>query len=333
MISLFPNVSRGLFVAVVAASCLVAAPLESAAQPVPQVKFAALMVDAVTGETLHQEMDDQLRYPASLTKIMTLYIAFDEVAAGRLEMDDRIQVSAKAASQPPSKLGVRPGDSLSVEEGLNAIAIKSANDIAVAMAERISGSEAAFAQRMTRQARALGMADTNFRNASGLPDSQQVTTARDMAVLARAMLRDHPQHYAIFSQPSFDFRGQTIYGHNRVTHRLAGADGLKTGYINASGFNLVTSASRDGRRLVGVVMGGRSADSRDRYMESLFNDTFTALTMRSAKRPLTFTSGVPISSGYSSSSTQEAMLEPDQVDPIGALIARASSNFAATRRQ
>lgn len=254
------------------------------ALPAPQDKFAALMVDAVTGEVLHQEMADQRRYPASLTKIMTLYIAFDELAAGRLRPADRISVSALAARQPPSRLGLREGETMSVEEAMNAVAIKSANDAAVALAEHIAGSEAAFADRMTRQALALGMRNTRFRNASGLPDAHQVTTATDMAILARAVLRDHPQQYRIFSRPSFEFRGQTFHSHNRVTHRLTGADGLKTGYIRASGFNLVTSAARDGRRLVGVVMGGRSGASRDQYMEGLFQESFSRLALRGSDR-------------------------------------------------
>lgn len=245
-------------------------------QPIPQTKFAALMIDAATGTVLHDEMADQARYPASLTKIMALYIAFDELDAGRLSRNDRITVSARAAAQPPSKLGVRPGDTLSVDEALNALAVKSANDIAVALAEHIAGSEEAFARRMTAKAQALGMTNTQFRNASGLPDNRQVTTANDMAVLAQAVLRDHPHHYPLFSRQSFTFRGQIYTGHNRANQRISGADGLKTGYINASGFNLVTSAQRDGRRLIGVVMGGRTTSSRDAYMAELFDRSFGA---------------------------------------------------------
>lgn len=257
-----------------AACALALSQTPALAQPIPQSKFSALMIDAATGAVLHDEMADEVRYPASLTKIMALYIAFEELEAGTLSLNDRITVSARAAAQPPSKLGLRPGESLSVDEALHALAVKSANDIAVALAEHIAGSEEAFAFRMTAKARALGMSNTQFRNASGLPDIRQVTTANDMAVLARAVLRDHPNHYPLFSQQSFTFRGQTYVGHNRATQRIPGADGLKTGYINASGFNLVTSAQRDGRRLIGVVMGGRTTSSRDAYMAELFDRSF-----------------------------------------------------------
>lgn len=291
------------------------------------------MVDAVTGEVLHQDMADQLRYPASLTKIMTLYIAFDELSAGRLALNDRIRVSSRAASQPPSKLGLQVGDTLSVEEALNALAIKSANDVAVALAEHIAGSEPAFAERMTRQSGALGMNDTYFRNASGLPDRQQITTANDMAILARAVLRDHPQHYAIFSRPSFVFRGQTIYSHNRVTHRFPGADGLKTGYINASGFNLVTSAAQDGRRLVGVVLGGRSGATRDNYMEELFQSGFSRLAVRSPEQRVLAATTSPPSGARERERPGTMQVEFESApheDPISALIAASAAGDDST---
>lgn len=238
---------------------------------------ASIIVDADTGAVLQASNADSITHPASLTKMMTLHMLFDQMAAGRMRLNQRLEVSSHAAAQSPSKLGLQPGQTIAVEDAIRALVTKSANDVAVVVAEAIGGSEDRFAALMTRRARELGMSRTTFRNASGLPDADQITTARDMATLGRALLHGHKRYYHYFSTRSFDWNGDTISTHNRLMLRYNGADGIKTGYIRASGFNLVSSAERGGRRLVGVVMGGRSAASRDRRMESLLDAAFTGI--------------------------------------------------------
>lgn len=237
-------------------------------------KFAAIAVDARNGRILFAENADATRFPASLTKMMTLYVLFQDLKAGRITLQSPIRVSARAASMAPSKLGVPPGKSITVETAIRALIVKSANDVAAAVAENLGGSEAAFAERMTRTARALGMSHTTFANASGLPDPRQVTTARDMATLGLRLMRDFPQYYPYFRSRSFTFAGRVIHGHNRLLGSYEGADGIKTGYINASGFNLVTSVRRGDKRLVGVVMGGRTGASRNAYMMKMLDRHF-----------------------------------------------------------
>lgn len=238
-------------------------------------KFAAVTVDARTGSVLFAENMDETRYPASLTKMMTLYLLFEEMNAGRLKLNSPIKMSARAAGMAPSKLGVKPGGSITVETAIRALVVKSANDVAAAVAERISGSEKAFAQRMTNTARALGMSRTTFANASGLPNPRQITTARDMATLGLRLMRDFPQYYPYFRTRSFVYAGRTITGHNRLLGSYDGTDGIKTGFINASGFNLVSSVRRGDKRLVGVVMGGRTGASRDAYMKKMLSRYFS----------------------------------------------------------
>jgi D-alanyl-D-alanine carboxypeptidase len=206
--------------------------------------------------------------------MMTLYIVFQELEAGRLTKKSPIKFSRYAVSRPPSKLGLKAGQTITVDEAIRALVTKSANDVAAALAENIAGSEAAFAERMTRTARGLGMSRTTFRNASGLPDLKQRTTARDMATLGLRLQRDFPQHFGYFKLANFSFRGRIIRNHNRLLGKLDGVDGIKTGYINASGFNLVTSAGRGNKRLVGVVMGGTSGAARNRYMAAMVNSAF-----------------------------------------------------------
>lgn len=237
-------------------------------------KFAAVTVDARNGKILFAENADAIRHPASLTKMMTLYIVFQELQSGRLKLNSPIRMSARAAGMAPSKLGVKAGGSITVETAIRALVVKSANDVAAAVAESISGSEKAFAARMTRQARALGMPRTVFANASGLPNPRQVTTARDMATLGLRLMRDFPQYYPYFRTKSFVHAGRTIRGHNKLLGTYDGTDGIKTGYINASGFNLVTSVRRGEKRLVGVVMGGRTGASRDAYMKKMLTSQF-----------------------------------------------------------
>ncbi len=238
-------------------------------------RYAAFVMDAATNETLVSVSADEQRYPASLTKMMTLYMAFDAMQRGRLTPNTRIRVSQHAASRPPSKLGLRPDATITARDAILALITKSANDAAAALGEHIAGgSEAAFARMMTTKARALGMSRTTFRNASGLPDPGQVTTARDMARLSQALIRDFPQRYAYFSVQSFEWRGTTINGHNRLLDNYPGADGIKTGFINASGFNLAASAMRGNVRLIAVVFGGASSAERDSHVMALLDRGF-----------------------------------------------------------
>ncbi len=239
-----------------------------------KAKFSALAVDARTGDILFASDADGLRHPASLTKMMTLYILFQELKAGRLTLDSRLSVSRYAAGRPPTKLGVGAGQTVRVEDAIKALITLSANDMAVAVGENIAGSESAFALRMTQTARSLGMSRTTFRNASGLPDSKQVTTARDMATLGLRVQRDFPQYYPYFRLTSFQFGKRTIRTHNRLLKRFEGTDGIKTGYIRASGFNLTTSARRGDKRIIGVVMGGRTGRARDNYMIAMLSKAF-----------------------------------------------------------
>ena len=232
-------------------------------------KYAGYVYDVNAGKALYADSADEERYPASLTKIMNLYIVFEELAAGRLSLSTPLSVSQYAAGRPPSKIGLRPGASIEVSDAIKALVTKSANDIAVVLAEHIEGSEAAYARRMTKTAKRLGMTSTVFRNANGLPDDRQHTTARDMATLGIAIQRDFPQYYGVFQTRVFHF-GKRAYGnHNKLLGRVEGVDGIKTGYIRASGFNLVTSVRRDGKHLVAVVMGGNTGASRDRHMAEL----------------------------------------------------------------
>lgn len=234
--------------------------------------YAAIVVDANSGEVMHAQNADAPRHPASITKIMTLYLLFEQIEAGRLRLDSPLQCSAEAAAQAPTKLGVRPGQSITVEEAIKALVTKSANDAAVVVAEALGGDEETFARMMTRKARALGMNNTLYRNASGLPDDEQVTTARDQALLGRAIQDRFPKFYRYFSTAAFSFRGRPMRNHNHLLGRVEGVDGIKTGYTRASGFNLVTSVRRGSRHIVAVVLGGASAGSRDARMRQLIEE-------------------------------------------------------------
>jgi D-alanyl-D-alanine carboxypeptidase (penicillin-binding protein 5/6) len=248
-------------------------------------KYAAIVVDAKSGEVLYSNHGDSPRYPASLTKMMTLYLTFEALSSGKLHLNDRVTFSPHAAAQAPTKLGVSAGDSITVEDAIQAMAIKSANDAAMAMAERLGGSEARFTALMTLRAQELGMQNTRFVNPNGLPDTRQISTARDMAILSRALMRDYPQYYHYFSQPGFYFRGAYIKGHNRLLG--GGIDGLKTGYTRTSGFNIAISGVRDNRRLVVVVMGGPSAASRDQHAEDLLMTGFDVMNRRARGEQVT----------------------------------------------
>lgn len=253
-------------------------------------RYAAILIDHNTGEVLYARRADETRFPASITKVMTLYVAFEEVAAGRLGLDDDIRITRRAYNQAPSKLGLRVGATISVRDAFGVIATKSANDISVALAEHISGSEAAFAERMTATARRLGMMNTRFRNASGLPDPDHTTTARDIAILSRAMLRDFPANYPVFSQAQYRYRGMAVANHNHLLRTMPGVDGIKTGFTNAAGFTLAASAVRGTRRLVAVVLGGPSRMGRDDNVQDLLNIGFDVLDSRDRGQPFTVAS-------------------------------------------
>ncbi|WP_374308343.1 D-alanyl-D-alanine carboxypeptidase [Methylocella sp.] len=243
------------------------------ARPYAQANnFAAVVIDANSGETLYGRNEDEPRHPASITKVMTLYLLFEELDAGRLSLGSEIPVSRHAAAQKPTKLGLKPGRTIRVEDAIKAIVTRSANDIAVAVAEAIGGDEDAFAAMMTRKARELGMNGTTYVNASGLPADAQITTARDLTILGRAIEERFPRYYRYFATRAFYWAGATIMNHNHLMERVEGMDGIKTGYTNASGFNLLTSVKRDGRYIVAVVMGGVSAPARDRIMADLIED-------------------------------------------------------------
>jgi len=242
--------------------------------------YADIVVDANSGTVLHSTNPDAPRHPASLTKIMTLYLLFEQLEAGKLKLDSPLQVSKEAAGQMPTKLGLKPGSTLAVEDAIKGMVTRSANDAAVVVAEAIAGDEDAFAKLMTRKAQALGMSRTIYKNASGLPDSGQITTARDQSTLGRAVQERFPRYYKYFSIRTFVFRGQSIGNHNNLLGRVEGVDGIKTGYVNASGFNLVTSVHRGNRYLVAVVMGGSSAGSRDAKMRDLISDKIAQASVK-----------------------------------------------------
>jgi D-alanyl-D-alanine carboxypeptidase len=239
--------------------------------------YEAIVLDAQTGQVLRELNPDVVTYPASLTKMMTLYLTFEALNQGRLRLDQFLRVSAEAASRAPSKLGLVPGDSVAVRDLILGIVTKSANDAAVVLAEGLGGSEWGFAQQMTAKARQLGMMQTVYYNASGLPDPNQRTTARDIARLALALYHQFPREYRYFSTQEFVYRGELMHNHNHLMEWYPGLDGIKTGYINASGFNLAASAVRSGHRLIGVIMGGRSARSRDQQMAGLLDVAFADL--------------------------------------------------------
>lgn len=232
---------------------------------------AHLLLDARTGEVLEAENADQLNYPASLTKMMTLYLTFEALKKGTLKWDDKLVLSANAESKDPYKFALGAGKTITVKEAVLGMIVLSTNDAAVAVAEHFSGSEAAFGQVMTQKAHALGMSDTVFTNPAGLPDPSQVTTAKDMARLGLALMRDFPDEFQLFATRKFVFRGMKLHGHNRMMATYPGVDGIKTGYTEAAGYNLVTSAKKGSRRVVGVVLGAKSATERDAEMTALLN--------------------------------------------------------------
>ncbi|WP_083000456.1 serine hydrolase [Halomonas sp. GT] len=243
-------------------------------------RYAGMVVDLENGEVLYAENADERRYPASLTKMMTLYLMFEALESGQLSLNQPLPVSAQAAAMPAVKLWLSAGSTIPVDSAIRALAVRSANDVAVVVAEALGGSEQRFAQLMTAKARELGMNATTFRNASGLPDDQQVTTARDMVTLSVRVMQDFPQYYHYFGLQEFTYRGTRHTSHNRLVKNYPGADGLKTGFIRASGFNVATTAVHGDRRLVGIVMGGFSGASRDTHMANLLDRSFARAALR-----------------------------------------------------
>jgi len=274
-------------------TCLLLATAISAASFLGTVSMAeagqaSYVVDVHSGQALEASNQDELNYPASLTKMMTLYLAFEALHDGRLKWDQKLTMSENAEGKEPFKLAVGVGRKVTVREAVEGIVVLSANDAAVAIGEQLSGNEDSFGKVMTEKAHQLGMSNTIFKNASGLPDPEQVTTARDMATLGVALLRDFPEEFKLFSMRGIKFRGMKLRGHNNLMYRYAGADGIKTGYTDASGYNLVTSAAKNGRRVVGVVMGEKTAEIRDDKMASLLD-----IYLAPAATTATVTTGAP----------------------------------------
>lgn len=251
-------------------------PIKKTSAP-EKTRFSALVVNADTGRILYEKNAGGIRYPASLTKMMTLYLTFDALKKGKLKMSDTLPVSQKAASQPQTNISLVAGERLPVKTAIESLIVRSANDSSMVLAEALGGTAWNFSLVMTQKARALGMKDTVFRNPNGLPDNQQFTTAYDMAKLGIALRRDFPQYYPLFKLKSFSYDGITYPGHNRVMARYPGVDGIKTGYIRASGFNLVTSIKKDGYNIVAVIMGGTSTAARDNEMINMLDRTFAKL--------------------------------------------------------
>lgn len=266
-----------------AALLLITAGVAGPASAAP--KSAAMVIDANTGKTLYARSADAERYPASLTKMMTLYMVFSEIEAGRMSPTTRIKMTASAAKRPPSKLGLRPGQSLTVREAIRALITKSANDVAAAVAEHIAGSEPNFARRMTARARSIGMRSTTFKNASGLTHPGQVTTARDMLTLALRLQDDYPGYFHLFSTRAFKFGKKTYRNHNTLLRSMRGVNGIKTGYTRASGFNLVTSMRHGKKHVVAAVFGGKTARARNARMRSLLYSAMRKASTRKTRRP------------------------------------------------
>lgn len=251
---------------------------------------SAILLDGRTGEVLFADAPDEERHPASITKVMTLYLTFQAIAAGRLRLDDKLVISRNAAYQKPSRLGLGVGKTLPVEQAIRIVAVKSANDLAMALAERVGGSERAFVVDMNLKARALGMTRTTFANPTGLPDPANVTTARDIATLSAALLRDFPRYYTYFALRTARYRDQTYANHNTLLGHVLGLDGIKTGYTADAGFTLAASAVRNGRRLIGVLLGEPSVAARSRDMVQLLENGFAELSERAGELR---TSGAP----------------------------------------
>ena len=275
-------------------------------------RYAALILDPKTGEIFHQANANSQRHPASLTKMMTLYLLFEQLQAKKITLNTRMQVSQYAASQPQTNISLRAGQRIPVETAIKALIIRSANDVAVVVAEHIGGTESKFAEMSTAKARALGMRNTLFKNPHGLPDPRQITTARDMAKLGIALKRDFPTYYKYFAERQFSWNGVTYYTHNRVMTRYSGTDGIKTGYIRSAGFNLVSHVNRGGRELIGVVLGGGTGQWRDDRMIALLGQGYQTLAKRGNRSGRIFADNLPTPRG-GAVVQQTASAQPNRV--------------------
>ena len=282
---IFALIRRGLL-SLMLVVALVATPSTAPLFAQENTRYAAIVVDAESGEVLFARHADSRRYPASITKVMTLYLTFEALTEGKVKLDDVLTISPRAASQPPSKLGLAAGQTITLDDAMKATAVRSANDMAMAIAEHVGGSQDRFAARMTLKARELGMTDTRYVNPNGLPDARQVTTARDLAILARAVMRDYPQYYRYFGLHDWVYQGREYRNTNGLLRTEFGYDGLKTGYTNASGYNLAASAVRDGRRLITIVLGGRTTASRNAHVAELMETGFEVERLRRSGQPL-----------------------------------------------
>jgi D-alanyl-D-alanine carboxypeptidase (penicillin-binding protein 5/6) len=318
-LSISSLIRRGwLSLVLVAALALTPTTPPLVAQSSDNARYAAIVVDAETGEVLFARYADERRFPASVTKVMTLYLAFEALAEGKVKLDDVITVSPRAAREPPSKLGLAAGQTITLDDAMRATAVRSANDMAMAIAEHIGGSQERFAAMSNRKARELGMTQTHYVNPNGLPDSRQVTSARDLAVLARAVMRDYPQYYRYFGQHDWYYQGREYRNTNGLLRSGSGYDGLKTGYTNASGYNLAASSVRDGKRLITIVLGGRTTASRNEHVAALMNTGFDVERARARGETIQiaqtffeargFGIGQELSSGveYASAATEDA---------------------------
>ncbi len=285
---MIPRVAAGLVAALL---LLLASGGARAAAPMP--RYAAILVDADTREVLYANAADEIRHPASITKLMTLYLTFDALASGQLHLGDRLFFSDHARAQKPSKLNVPPGQSITIEDAIRVIAVKSANDVAVALAERLGGTEQNFAQLMTRKARVLGMRGTVYTNASGLADPGNITTARDLAILSLAVLRNHARYYPYFGTRSLTYGNATFISHNHLLGKTAGLDGIKTGYTVDAGFTLAASARRGNRRLVAIVLGEPNIPARSRDVNALLDAGFAVLGRRQLGQQTTVAANLP----------------------------------------
>src|SRR6478752_5368097 len=294
-------------------------------------QFSSIIVDGNSGATLSANNPDGSRHPASLTKIMTLYLLFERLDAGKMKLDSEMQVSAHASEQAPTKLGLRPGQTITVEDAIKGLVTRSANDAAVVIAEAIGGDEDDFARLMTRKARALGMLRTVYHNASGLPDDRQVTTARDQATLGRAIQDRFPRYYRSFSTTAFNYHGQSIRNHNHLLGSVEGVDGIKTGYTRASGFNLVTSMRRGNRHLVGVVLGGRSGGSRDAIMRNLLAENLEKAATKRTVAAITERTASDANSDVAEAAPAPRAAEPVQVASAEQAPAQATRSIAPAK--
>lgn len=272
-----------------------------------QPKYAAILVDAKTGEVLYARRPDALRAPASITKVMTLFLAFEAIQRGELSLSEPIIMTSRAVGQAPSRLGLRRGATIRLDDAIRVMATKSANDVTVALAERLGGTEIGFARQMTQRAHQLGMTNTTFENATGLPAAGHETTARDLAILSLAMIKKFPQYYSYFGQAEFDYGGQVIENHNHLLRTMPGVDGIKTGYTAQAGFTLAASAVRDGRRLIAVVLGGPSTLARDENVRALLEAGFDVMKSRAIGLRTTVASSLNEPNDFASLETATAV--------------------------